>query len=198
MSRYDPDDTYCYPGTNVLRNKFEVRDPQGLNALDDLSAVRLLQLADSPIFGQFDLQHLQKVHEHLFQDLYEWAGEIKTVDISRPGSRFANVNQIRSYAHKTFEQLAAENDLRDLSQDKTSERLAYYLSEINALHPFRDGNGRAQRAFMAQLAWDAGYFLEYAGLNQEIFYPAIELAFHAVERCLAQLIAQRLSALESD
>jgi len=199
MSRYDPDDTYCYPGTNVLRNKFEVRDPQGLDALEaDLSAVRLLQLADSPVVGQFDLQHLQKVHEHLFQDLYEWAGEIRTVDISRPGSRFANVNLIRSYAHKTFEHLAAENYLRDLSQEKIPERLAHYLSEINALHPFRDGNGRAQRAFIAQLAWDAGYFLDYADLTQESFYPAIELAFHGDERCLAKLIAQRLSTIESD
>lgn len=110
MSRYDPDDTYCYPGTNVLRNRLEVRDPQELDVLEaDISAVRLLELADSPIVGQFDLQHLQEVHEHLFQDLYEWAGEIRTVDISRPGSRFANINQIRSYAHKIFEQLAAEN-----------------------------------------------------------------------------------------
>jgi len=193
MSRYDADDTYCYPGTDVLRNKAEITNAEDLDAYEgELSTLRSIEILENPIAGQFDLAHLQRIHLALFQDVYEWAGKIRTVDISRGNSRFANVRFIESAASDIFNKLARENWLRGLDADTLSKRLAHYLSEINALHPFREGNGRVQRIFISQLSQSAGYQLDYSDLEQEQIYRAMELAFNGDESILANLILERL------
>lgn len=198
MSRYDADDTYCYPGTDVLRNKAEITDANELDTYEgELSTLRSIEILENPIAGQFDLAHLQRIHLALFQDVYEWAGKIRTVDISRGNSRFANVRFIESAANELFNQLARENWLKELDASTLSVGLAHYLSEINALHPFREGNGRAQRIFISHLSQAAGYQLDYSDLEQEQIYKAMELAFNGDESILAKLILERLDKLES-
>jgi cell filamentation protein len=198
MSRYDADDTYCYPGTDVLRNKAEIIDAKELDAYEgELSTLRSIQILESPVPGKFDLEHLQLIHFSLFQDVYEWAGKIRTVDISRGHSRFANVRFIENSATILFAKLANENWLKGLSAELLSARLAYYLSEINAIHPFREGNGRVQRLFISQLTEAAGYHLDYSDLEQEQIYDAMELAFNGDESALTKLIFQRLMKIES-
>lgn len=193
MSRYDADDTYCYPGTDVLRNKAEITNAEDLDAYEgELSTLRSIEILENPIAGQFDLAHLRRIHLALFQDVYDWAGKIRTVDISRGNSRFANVRFIESAANDIFNKLARENWLRGLDANALSKRLAYYLSEINALHPFREGNGRVQRIFISQLSQSAGYQLDYSDLEQEQIYQAMELAFNGDESILADLILERL------
>ncbi|MBU3568394.1 Fic/DOC family protein [Polynucleobacter alcilacus] len=195
MSRYDADDTYCYPGTDVLRNKAEITNAEDLDAYEgELSTLRSIEILENPIAGQFDLAHLQRIHLALFQDVYDWAGKIRTVDISRGNSRFANVRFIESAANDIFNKLARENWLRGLDADTLSKRLAHYLSEINALHPFREGNGRVQRIFISQLSQSAGYQLDYSDLEQEQIYRAMELAFNGDELILANLILERLQS----
>ena len=193
MSRYDADDTYCYLGTDVLRNKAEITNAEDLDAYEgELSTLRSIEILENPIAGQFDLAHLRRIHLALFQDVYDWAGKIRTVDISRGNSRFANVCFIESAANDIFNKLARENWLRGLDANALSKRLAYYLSEINALHPFREGNGRVQRIFISQLSQSAGYQLDYSDLEQEQIYQAMELAFNGDESILADLILERL------
>ena len=197
MSRYDADDTYCYPGTDVLRNKAEITTAEDLDAYEgELSTLRSIEILENPIAGQFDLAHLQRIHLALFQDVYDWAGKIRTVDISRGNSRFANARFIESAANDIFNKLARENWLRGLDADTLSKRLAHYLSEINALHPFREGNGRVQRIFISQLSQSAGYQLDYSDLEQEQIYRAMELAFNGNESILADLILERLESNE--
>jgi len=193
MSRYDADDTYCYPGTDVLRNKAEITNAQDLDAYEgELSTLRSIEILENPVAGQFDSAHLQCIHLALFQDVYDWAGKIRTVDISRGNSRFANVRFIESAANDIFNKLARENWLKGLDADALSKRLAHYLSEINALHPFREGNGRVQRIFISQLSQSADYQLDYSDLEQEQIYRAMELAFNGDESILANLILERL------
>jgi cell filamentation protein len=193
MSRYDADDTYYYPGTNVLRNKAEITNAEDLDAYEgELSTLRSIEILENPVAGQFDLAHLQRIHLALFQDVYDWAGKIRTVDISRGNSRFANVRFIESAANDIFNKLARENWLKGLDAEALSKRLAHYLSEINALHPFREGNGRVQRIFISQLSQSAGYQLDYSDLEQEQIYQAMELAFNGDESILANLILERL------
>ena len=193
MSRYDADDTYCYPGTDALRNKAEITNAQDLDTFEgELSTLRSIEILENPIAGQFDLAHLQRIHLALFQDVYDWAGKIRTVDISRGNSRFANVRFIESAANDIFTKLARENWLKGLDAVALSKRLAHYLSEINALHPFREGNGRVQRIFISQLSQSAGYQLDYSDLEQEQIYRAMELGFNGDESILADLILERL------
>ena len=196
MSRYDADDIYCYPSTNVLRNKAGITHSEELDIYEgEISTLRSIEILEKPVDGQFDLSHLQFIHFVLFQDIYDWAGKIRTVDISRGNSRFANVRFIESAANEVFKKLSRENRLKGLAKNDLSARLAHYLSEINALHPFREGNGRVQRLFISQLSQAAGYQLDYSDLEQEQIYEAMELAFNGDESILASLILDRLAKL---
>ena len=189
MSRYDADDVYCIPGTAVLKNKAGITDQEQLDEFEgDFTAIRLLELTQNPVEGSFDLAHLCKIHEYLFQDVYEWAGEVRTVDIIRGGSRFCNVRHIQSYSNTVFSALAAEKYLVNLEPKVFANRLAHYLSEINAIHPFREGNGRVQRLFISQLAKQTGYSLDYSALDQAELYPVMQESFLGNVKPLADLI----------
>ena len=189
MSRYDADDVYCIPGTAVLKNKAGITDQDLLDEYEgDFTAIRLLELTQNPIQGSFDLAHLCKIHSYLFQDVYEWAGEVRSVDIIRGDSRFCNVRQIQSYSHTIFSGLSAEKYLVNLEPTVFANRLAHYLSEVNAIHPFREGNGRVQRLFISQLAEHAGYSLDYSALDQAELYPVMQASFLGDERPLSELI----------
>lgn len=189
MSRYNADDIYCILGSSVLKNKAGITNQDLLNEYEaDFTAVRILELAHTPVEGSFDLAHLCKIHAYLFQDVYEWAGEIRSVDIIRGGSRFCNVRQIQSYSNTVFSDLVAENYLIDLEPKVFANRLAHYFSELNAIHPFREGNGRVQRLFISQLAKQAGYTLDYSALGQDEIYPVMQAAFLGNEQPLADLI----------
>jgi cell filamentation protein len=189
MSRYDADDVYCIPGTAVLKNKAGITDQDQLDEYEgDFTAIRLLELTQSPVEGSFDLAHLCKIHQYLFQDVYEWAGEVRSVDIIRGESRFCNVRHIQSYSSTVFSALAAEKYLVNLEPEVFANRLAHYLSEINAIHPFREGNGRVQRLFISQLAEQAGYTLDYSALDQAELYPVMQESFLGNVKPLADLI----------
>jgi len=166
-------DPYVYPGTGVLRNLADLRDG---NALADheaqASALRLAQLAAVRLDGGYDLPHLQRFHCFIFQDVYSWAGELRSVPLAKPGSMFALPEHIASYTTEVLCQLAGEQHLHGLQRDQFADRLTHYYAEINAVHPFREGNGRAQRAFMRQLALDAGHALAWEHLHPQILVYA--------------------------
>jgi cell filamentation protein len=192
-SRYSADDIYCYPNSTVLKNKLGLQDQQQLDLADaDYCAIRIVELDENPIKGQFDLSHLRKIHHALFQDVYDWAGEIRTVDLTLKDSRFANVQYIEENANKLFKKLAADHYLKNLEFTQLPYQLAHYLSEINVLHPFRDGNGRAQRIFISQLCKDLGYQIKYSDLDEIEFYTAMENAFFGDESLLTQIIQKIL------
>lgn len=193
MSRYDIADTYCYDNSSVLKNKLGLQDQDKLDTFEaDITALRIIELDNKAIQGQFDLEHLKKIHFHVFQDLYDWAGEIRTVDIWKDESHFANIRMIDSAANKVFTDLAKENFFQDKDKGFVATRLAHYLSELNVLHPFRDGNGRTQRIFISQLAQRTGYQLNYADLDKRVIYTAMEKAFFGDEAPLAELISVNL------
>lgn len=155
------DDPYVYPGTDVLRNIRGIRDGDELEEFETrLTFLRGLQLASDPLVGEYDLAHLQAFHRYLFAGLYEWAGDLRTVVLAKT-DLFCLPEHIASYGAEIFDKLAEEDRLRGLGRESFIDRLAHYLGDVNALHPFRDGNGRAQRAFFAQLAADAGYRLDW-------------------------------------
>ena len=195
MSRYDGADTYVYPGTEVLRNKTDIRDQAALDAFEaDTCALRMLELVEQPIQGAFDLKHLCDIHGHLFQDVYDWAGQLRTVDISRGESRFANFALIENYLGNKLRGLATEKWLKGLDSEKFTARLAHYMAEINANHPFRDGNGRVQRIFCSQLAEQAGYFIDFEPVGQAEIYTAMIASFNGNEKPLVALL-DRIAAI---
>jgi len=141
---------------DVLINLLGITNTRDLNEAEaDFSYQRSYQLTISPIAGGFDLLHLQAIHRHLFQDVYPWAGEVRRVDIEKGDSRFAHYRNLTSQGGELLRVLADENHLQHLTEHEFSLRAGYYFGEINALHVFREGNGRAQREFMQELAHQA-------------------------------------------
>ena len=185
-------DPYCYPNSRVLKNKFNIHDLDGLHEAErHLSKYRTEELLHSPIRGRFDFTHLQKIHAYLFQDIYPWAGEVRTVDIAK-GDLFCRYFAIASEADRIFTELKCEKHLGDLDVSTFASRLAYYFAEINALHPFREGNGRTQREFIRQLAYQNNYCLSYAGLTQDEMIFASKSSFKLDYAPLKHLILTHL------
>ena len=171
------DRIYCYPNSDVLKNKIGIQDMEKLQRLERrLTMLRILELVDKPIQGKFDLQHLCLIHRYIFQYVYDWAGEIRKVDIAK-GSMFCNVKFIESQAAEIFKKLKSEDYLQGLNEENTASRLAYYFSEINALHPFREGNGRSQREFIRTLALHIGYVINFAKVSKEEMLKASKDSF---------------------
>lgn len=160
------DDLYINPETGVFYNKLGLRSEAALaDAERAITRVRLAELTAHPLRPSFDLGHFRAIHRHLFSDLCDWAGELRGVDIAKT-DLFCRPRFIEDQARQLFGHLAEDRYLRDLRRAQFVDAAAHYLGEINALHPFREGNGRAQRAFLAQLADQAGHPLDWSGLDE--------------------------------
>lgn len=163
---YEWDSEYCYPNSDVLINKLNIQNAKDLSVAErEITSVRLAVAKAHPIRGQFDLKHLQKIHKAIFGDVYYWAGELRHVNISK-GNQFCLAVNLETYADNLFRKLEQEHYLID-SKDSVPHRLAYYLSEINVLHPFREGNGRTQRLFIEYLALIAGYEIDFSAVTPQ-------------------------------
>lgn len=106
------DHVYCYPGSNVLINKLDIRDLDKLHEVErKLTNLRIMELIENPIDGEYDLAHLMKIHYYIFQDIYDWAGKVRTVDIAK-GNMFCNVKFIFNQAEDIFGKLRKDNLLK--------------------------------------------------------------------------------------
>ena len=179
-------DDYCYPGTAVLKNKLDLRDA---DELVDFEAEVSDTRADEQLpAGDLDFKHFKAIHGHLFQDVYDWAGDIRTVRISKDGSMFCYPENIESEAKKLFLQLKQGNFLKDLSSEEFASKSAHFLSELNAVHAFREGNGRTQMSFFLLLAEQAGHSIDLERFDPDAFLNAMITSFKGDEAPLAAII----------
>ena len=161
------DRIYCYPDSDVLMNKLNIHDAEKLQEAErKLTMLRLIDLLDRPVVGKFDFKHLQTIHKYIFQDIYPWAGKVRSVDIAK-SNMFCKVQFIETQADEIFGKLKNDCYLEGLPKEKFAKKAAYYFSEINALHPFREGNGRTQREFIRQLAYQSGYILHFSAISEQ-------------------------------
>jgi cell filamentation protein len=180
----------------VLRNRLGILDAEELEPhIARLSYIRVLELEDAPIRGKFDIAHLRSIHKHIFQDVFPWAGDFREVTTSRTNSfGFPPPQFLVPSLETIFAALKAENHLKGLTADAFALRAGHYLGEINAVHPFREGNGRAQREFIRTLARNAGHRLTWAGLTPEENNEASRVSYATGDSSgLAALIRKRLS-----
>lgn len=170
-------DPYCYPGTAVLRNLYDLRDEEALSELERcLTDAAVAQIEFEP--PPYDLSSMQRIHRTLFGGIYEWAGEIRTVDIHKHPTRFCNVNRIEPEAAKQFDRLAAANWFESMERREFVAAVAEFYGEVNMIHPFREGNGRAQRLLFEQIIVNAGYDIDWWQVDQvEWVHANIAAAF---------------------
>jgi cell filamentation protein len=187
-----PADPYVYPGTSCLRNRAGIRDPEQLARLEaEQTAIVIAQIERVPIPGGYDLEHLRAFHRRIFSDIYEWAGELRSVAIAKDDSVFALPQHLESYLTRVFDE-RGENHLRGLARGPFLERITHYHAELNAAHPFREGNGRTQRAFLGQLARDAGYTLAWQHLERERNIEAARASHRGDNSPLLELLDELL------
>jgi cell filamentation protein len=180
-------DPYLDPSSGVLRNRLGLTDRATLAAAEaELAWARLAQLKRRRLPGRYDLDHLRAFHWTIFQDIYPWAGQLRTVLIVKAGASFCLPHQITTTAADVFGRLAEADHLRGRDREAFLDGLTALLAEINALHPFREGNGRTQRAFLSQLTRDAGYRLRWDDVDRD---ANIDAARAVVEGDLAPLRA---------
>lgn len=184
-------DPYLYPGSSVLINKFSLKNQDALQEAEGL-IFGLKNLEPLPA-GNFDYDHLKAIHNHFFHDVYAWAGQERTVDIAKGNSYFGNQQYLTKELNKLFLKLKEDHYLRDLSHDGFCEKLSYYFNEINAAHPFREGNGRTQRAFCDALAKQAGYELNWTQVNKAKYIEANIAGFLQADYKPMELILKNIT-----
>jgi cell filamentation protein len=180
VTTYDAvEDPYCYPNTTVLKN---LRNLRTQTALTRFETAITAQRFDEPLpHGRLSPTHYCAIHRHLFQDVFAWAGRYRTVRISRQGSMFCYPENIPSQMKHLFTRLKRDRYLRRLTHERFVEKAAVFLSDLNAIHAFRDGNGRTQLAFMAVVAISAGHPMNFEALNPEPFLRAMIRSFQGNE-----------------
>lgn len=189
----DPDYTYIDPKSGLLRNIPGITDPEVLLFVESgATTKRLKELYESSIKIR-GIESLFQIHKHLFQDIYAWAGEKRTVEISKDGKQFfptAHFNNAFSYIDTLISQYKS---IQKINKNKLAEKLAEILDNVNYLHPFRDGNGRAQREFLRLLALEKDLTLNLNPIDDKSVYErymkgTIESDLEILTKLISELI----------
>ena len=187
MSQRDP---YTYLRSSVLRNKLGIKDASALEGIERRLVAQ--RAAEGIPRGLFDLDHLRAIHRHLFQDLYEWAGEIRTVELSKGGQQFQFRQFIETGMSDVYRRLERENFLQGLSAADFAREAGKITGDVNYVHPFREGNGRAQLFYLEQLAEQAGHPLDLTQLDPQEWIKASRCAHEGDYTLMARQIARAL------
>ena len=164
---------YCYKGTNVLINLLNIRDNKTLQRAESrIVATKLFELRKNEMIGNFDEEHFIKIHKFLFEDIYPFAGKFRTENIAKGYFSFAEWEYIDTELRKLLEKLHKSNLLKNDTREELVKDLAYYLAELNVLHPFREGNGRTIREFIRELAYKNGYLLDLQKVEPSEVYDS--------------------------
>jgi cell filamentation protein len=169
-------DPACYPGTDVLINKLELRDADLLaeaEAAFAATAAESIEISGPP----YDLTYLCRLHRQLFEDVYDWAGEIREVDVSKGQTRFCAATRIAPEADRIFAALTRDGSLVGLDRQDLVRRSAALYDDLNVVHPFREGNGRTLRLFFEHLVLSCGFSISWLGIEADEWISACIAAY---------------------
>ena len=167
------DDPYAYKGSSTLKNKIGLRNSAELESFElEMTALRAQEALPS---GNLDARHYTRIHRHIFQDVYAWAGKYRTVLTSKGGNPFCYPDYIDREMDKLFATIGRTIQAKDENQFFTEA--ARFLGELNAIHPFREGNGRAQLAFMSLVSQRSQFPLDFSLVRRETFLPAMVASY---------------------
>ena len=184
-------DDFQLPGNSTLNNKLGITKPEALTAaVSEYASRRLTELQASPIRGGFDASHLQEIHRYLYQDVFDWAGELRRIE---RGS--APASSLEDSLNHAFDRLSRENLLKGLDKDTWTRRATEHIEELRSLHPFLAGNDLAIQEFATELARKNNLQLEWREAP-EVASDAVAFAEQA-ERS-AQLRRLIMLAVDAD
>lgn len=177
FSKYDVYTTvqslYCYPDSDVLKNKLNIMDRNELKqAEEEITSLKQYMLMESPIKGKFTKTQLMNIHRFLFEDIYQFAGHIRREQISKGDTMFFPPHLINQELDKVFFKLHNDNMLYETDKKRQIERLSYIMSELNIIHPFREGNGRSIRELIRCMALHYGFTLDWSLVDRDTMLDA--------------------------
>lgn len=173
------DSVYCYPETSILINKLNIHDKLLLEKKEhEIVSLRMSQLKKNPLYNglDFSVQYIKRIHFFLFQDIYSWAGKYRTVRICKNDFMFSYPEYIDQELDKEFAKLKSNSYFKDLSLTLFCEEITRFKIEINAIHPFREGNGRVIRLLVEDIAFNAGYHVEFNQVTKNDYINAMILS----------------------
>ncbi len=169
------DDPYCYPGTLCLKNRIGLTEHELLEAFE--VEMTTLRAEESLPDGRFTPSHYRKIHRHLFQDVYTWAGRYRTIRIGKGGNWFCYPEYIKPQMDRLFRRLQSQSFRNGATGADFVSAAAEFLAELNAIHPFRDGNGRTQLTFMHLLSLRVGLPMSFENIDRDSFLVAMIASF---------------------
>ncbi len=177
FSKYDVYTTvqslYCYPDSDVLKNKLNIRDSDELKrAEEEITSLKQYMLMESPINGRFTKTQLMNIHRFLFEDIYLFAGHIRREQISKGDTMFLQPHMIGQELDKVFSKLHSDKMLHETDRKRQIEHLSYIMSELNIIHPFREGNGRSIRELIRYMAQHYGFLLDWSRVDRDTMLEA--------------------------
>lgn len=191
---------YFLPDRDILRNRIGARTADELrDAENDLVEARAFELREDPgLLGArtYDLTYLQAIHRHLFQDVYEWAGDLRTVGIEKGGESFCPPINVRQAMEHVALKIHELNQLRDVPETDLADEVAYLYDYVNFAHPFREGNGRSTREFFDLLLSERGAGFDWRKTDLDELHSACHAARAVPDR--ARLTAMFATILADD
>lgn len=158
---------YTYKGTDVIRNKLNIKDEKTLHKYDKkMVAFKLSTINFARIPEKFNEERLKFIHNYLFCDIYDFAGKYRLENIIKENFEFSQYEYIEENLKKVIAQINVEQ-LKKLSFDEFCSKISYYLTELNVIHPFREGNGRTIREFIRELMLECGYIIDFSKIEYE-------------------------------
>ncbi|GJL52241.1 MAG: putative adenosine monophosphate-protein transferase y4lH [Nitrospirales bacterium] len=179
-------DPYVYPGTTILKNNADLRTQEELDRYERMMTfARLAEpLPDIPI----TYEGYKALHHHIFQDVFDWAGHSRTVALAKGNTFFGPPRYVDSEMTKRFQSINEQHNLQGLTPEGFASSAALHLNEINAIHPFREGNGRTQRLFLEALAAQAAHPIRAKDLHPESWHAASIQGFDGHHQLLSSLL----------
>jgi len=175
----------CYPGSTVLINKLGQRNQEALDVTESVAvALRCAEIESEPCSAPFTFNFYCSLHKRMFGDIYEWAGQVRTINFSKKGTSFYPSEGLTELAKSKFDRLQAMDEFRNLPANDLIDEITDFYHELNMLHPFREGNGRTQRLFFTLLLSRLGYRFNFAECDTDELMTATIYAAHGVKTYL--------------
>ncbi|WP_024788001.1 MULTISPECIES: Fic/DOC family protein [unclassified Lebetimonas] len=184
-----------YSNTSIPKNKLDIKDENELIKIEHLLLLESYEKFAKKLDVELDEYFFKNLHKKTFQDLYEWAGVYRDVDIAKGDTLFCRGIYVTQEMKKIFAKLKKDKYLKNLDKETFAHKLAYYKCELIAIHPFLELNGRIIRFFIDILSINAGYdVIDYANITEEEYIKcAIECVQNANYDCFEEIIKSSIN-----
>ena len=163
----------CYENTNVLKNKFNLKEQTKLDLVErNITSLLIAQALINIPFENVNFEFYKSLHSYVFSDIYEWAGTTRTINMSKKGTVFCDFGDIELTAKNIFKGLIKNNFLKEFSNNEFINEFTELYCNLNYLHPFREGNGRIQRLFLTMLLKDMNKVLYFSNIDKDLLMIA--------------------------